>query len=323
MRLDRKHLKIHLLWSLPAACLVIGLTIWYTTLSLRAGYWLGGSSLPGLVCGLLAGGVIAFEMLLWPRKFLRAWRLIATKHWLAAHLWFGLASWPLAIVHSGFHLGGILPGAFMVLFTLTIISGIYGWVLQNIIPKLLLRQVTSETIYSQIELICQRNAADARAMLITAVGPPPDETAPDERLEHELRASRNSAVVVGAIREVGRVRGRTLRTSSVQVDRKDADKLWNAFSEIRAYIEKGRTAQSPFVNAAYSNEYFSGLRRASHSQCAAIINSFEEYCNQRRQFDLQKKLHLWMHSWLPVHIGLSVAVSAMLVLHIYTALRFL
>ncbi len=41
------------------------------------------------VCGIIAGGIIAFEMLLWPRKAFRAWRLIATRHWMAAHLWLG------------------------------------------------------------------------------------------------------------------------------------------------------------------------------------------------------------------------------------------
>lgn len=64
------------------------------------------------------------------------------------------------------------------------------------------------------------------------------------------------------------------------------------------------------------------LKRACDPTCAEIINALEEYCDQRRQFDVQKRLHHWLHSWLPFHIGLSVAVSVLLVFHVITALRY-
>ncbi|MEY2613383.1 MAG: hypothetical protein RL069_2195, partial [Planctomycetota bacterium] len=42
-----------------------------------------GSTLAGLVIGSLAAGIIFFEMLLWPRKRLRKYKLGRTKYWLA------------------------------------------------------------------------------------------------------------------------------------------------------------------------------------------------------------------------------------------------
>ena len=45
-------------------------------------------------------------------------------------------------------------------------------------------------------------------------------------------------------------------------------------------------------------------------------------CDQRRQFDTQQTVHRWLHTWLPVHIGLSVAVTILLAAHIWTALKY-
>lgn len=335
MRLDRRHLGIHLGWGVPSFGLFVGLAFWYVALSWQAGHWLRGGSLPGLVCGVVAGGIILGEMLLWPRKLLRAWRLIPAKHWLAAHLWFGLAAWPIAVMHSGFHLGGALPATLMILFTLTVLSGIYGWILQNIIPKMLLKQVTGETIYSQIDFVSERNVTDAYSLLTSVFGPPPghianaietdDRGRPNEETlaeEIEYLPKRKTAVVVGAVRDVGRVRGRTLRTASFPTDPKNADEIWNAYHRIEPFLLHGRRADATFSNPARAGSFFSNLRRVCDPSCAGIISSLEDYCDQRRQFDLQKRLHRWLHSWLPVHIGLAVAVTVLLGVHVITALRY-
>lgn len=339
MRLDKQHLGIHLLWGLPASGLVVGLAVWYGILSSQAGHWLRGGSLPGLVCGVVAGSIILFEMLLWPRKIFRGWRLIPTKHWLAAHLWFGLAAWPIAVLHSGFHLGGMLPATFMILFTLTIVSGIYGWVMQNVIPKLLLKQVAAETIYSQIDVVSKRNVADAYSLLAGVFGPPPsdisqaitpdEKTLPDEEAinetikeEIEYLPKRKLAMVVGAVRDVGRVRGRTLRTATFPADPKNAKEIWNAYYQIEGFLLQGRRADASFSNPARASAFFSNLRRLCDPGCAEVINSLEDYCEQRRQFDLQKRLHHWLHTWLPIHIGLAVAVTVLLAVHAITALRY-
>ena len=55
----------------------------------------GGSSTPGMTLGEAAGAIILFEMLLWPRKRLRAWR-IGSAQALASALIFGWA-------YSAFH----------------------------------------------------------------------------------------------------------------------------------------------------------------------------------------------------------------------------
>ena len=77
--------------------------------------WPGGSSLPGLIFGVLGGLIILFEFLLWFRKKVRVWRIGRAQTWLRAHIWLGLLCVPLLIYHSGFRLGGSLSTVLMVL----------------------------------------------------------------------------------------------------------------------------------------------------------------------------------------------------------------
>ncbi len=345
MRVDLQHFGIHAAWGLSAGGVCASLVLWYCIACVQAREWLHGGSLPALACGVTAGAIILFEMLLAPRKWLRGWRLIPTKHWMAAHLWFGLASWPLAIVHCGFHLGGGLPTTFMIIFNLTIISGVYGWVLQNIIPKLLLKRVRSETIYSQIEFVSRRNLADAESMLVRNFGVSPnvaqnlgygasavkdslanDATAKDsiaanlEELGNQVHPA--GTLVVGAIRDVNKSRRRSEPTTITQPAQQDAERLWHALSAIKSFLLLGARSGNEFAVASHAQRYFANLRKACDPSSAIVIDALEEYCIQRREFDLQQRLHRWLHGWLPVHIGLSVGVTVLLFVHIITAIRY-
>ncbi len=321
MRFDRKQLGIHLPWILIAAVLTVGLVGWQVVASVRAGQWLRGGSLSGLACGAAAGCIIAFEMLLWPRKYFRRLRLIPARQWMAAHLWLGIASLPLGVMHCGWHLGGPLPTWLMLVFVLTILSGVFGLVLQNIIPKLILRLLPAETIYSEIEHVAEQSVNDLRQALVAVCGPP---AGSEERLlfEDEPKSLHKSTVVVGAVREIGLIRGRTLRTTTVVRSATDRDVLWNAFNEIEPFLSSQRSVIGPFSRPADAARWFAKLRRACSPNSEPVIESLEQCYQQRLQFNLQRRLHHWLHAWLPVHIGLSVSVSVLLVVHIITALKY-
>jgi hypothetical protein len=293
----------------------------YARESAEAGTLVGGGSPSGLLCGIAAGLVIVFEMLLSPRKALRRLRLIPTKYWLAAHLWFGIASLPLAIVHSGFHLGGWLPATFMVLFVLTIVSGVYGMAVQNLLPRWMLRNLPSETIYNQIEYVSKQTVADAEQLLVTACG---RRISTDELLqeEPELEAANTGTIVVGAVRQAGKTRGHTLETRRVARVVEDRDALWNALGEIRPFLLEGRHHQTPVTDRQQATQWFGRLRRVCGEESESIIDILEGMCDQRRQFDTQQTVHRWLHAWLPIHIGLSVAVTVLLAAHVWTALKY-
>ncbi len=320
VRLDRKQLGIHLPWGLFAAALTIALVGWHVIESSRAGQWLGGGSASGLACGTAAGLIIAFEMLLWPRKYFRRLRLFPARLWMAAHLWLGLASLPLAVFHCGWHLGGRLPTWFLILFVLTILSGIVGLILQNIIPKLILQLLPAETIYSEIEHVAEQSINDLRQAIIGVCGLPAG--AESKLSQGESSSHSRSTVVLGAVREIGLIRGRTLRTRTVARSEKDRDVLWNAFAEIEPFLSGDATKSRAFGKPADASRWFAKLRRACSQNSEPVIESLEQCYEQRLQFNMQRRLHLWLHAWLPVHIGLSVAVSVLLIVHIFTALKY-
>ena len=62
--------------------------------------------------------------MLWPRKHFRVWRIGMVKTWLRAHIWLGLLTVPLILLHSGFTWGGQLTTILAWLFIIVIASGI-------------------------------------------------------------------------------------------------------------------------------------------------------------------------------------------------------
>lgn len=323
MLLDRSQFKLHFPFALSAILLLVCGTVWYVAASVEAGVWLGGGSTPGLVCGFASGLIIFSEMLLWPRKALRRWRLFPTKYWMAAHLWLGVVCLPLAVLHSGFHLGGYLPATLMILLGVAYFSGIYGWLVQNILPRWMLRNLPGETIYSQIDHVSALAVDDIRRLITTSCGSRP--TAMDEYANMDFDADEMSltqTIVIGAVRKVGKTGGRTLQTRQAVDGREDRRLLWSAYDNIEAFLLTGAQAASPVNDRREASIWFDRLRRECSPPSHSVVEVFEQACEQRRQFDTQATVHRWLHGWLPLHVGVSIAVSVLLIAHIWTALKY-
>ena len=158
-----------------AFLLILGGGLWQYSLGAK-GSPATGSSLAGLVVGSIAAGIILFELLLWPRKRLRKYKLGRTKFWVAYHLWLGLACGPLAFIHSGFRFGGTFTTLLMALLVLVLSSGVFGWVMQVFIPRWMLGNLPQETIPSQIDDVPLLSAPENRQMRTVALGPKPTNT---------------------------------------------------------------------------------------------------------------------------------------------------
>ncbi len=327
------------MWALPAGGIAISVLFWYLSSSIEHGFWIGGGSAAGLSCGILAALMIVFEMLLWPRKKWRSVRLGPARHWMAAHIWFGLACFPLAVAHSGFRFGGTLTTILVVLLALTVLSGIYGLVLQNIVPKAMLVSLSSETIYSQIDNISRQNFADA-IRLLSAVFPYfEDERAKRYQLNEpgvgdgkelfgaqtpQAELDAKQTMLVGAMHTQGKMKGIAVRTVEVQPAKYqgDAHVLWKSLEEIRPFLLAGRSAQGPVTNRLNASSYFDKLRANCHSESKPLIDALEQWTDQRHQFDRQRTLHHLLHGWIPLHVAVSVALTVLLLVHVITAFRY-
>jgi hypothetical protein len=115
-----------------------------------------GGTWPGLVYGIVGTGLIGFAGLLGARKQLPTLRIGRVQFWMRGHIWLGLVSFPIILFHAGFSMGGPLTSVLLVLFTIIVLSGILGVVLQQFVPRLMMEQVPSEVIYEQADEVLRQ-----------------------------------------------------------------------------------------------------------------------------------------------------------------------
>lgn len=261
----------------------------------------GGTGV-GLVLGTLAALIIAFEMLLWPRKRLRmavasgilsarTWLLGPAKTWMKWHIWLGLLSAPLAWLHSGYLFWDdwfSLPWCLNAVLVAVYVSGIYGLCLQNIIPRQLLENVAAEVPEAEIDAVLAHH-----------------------QQEFERRMTIDLQTYVGVEQVAG--------ASIAEYYRGVA----------RPYLSEGNQ-RSPLAADARAMAEFGKLRQELVRQLVDIslaplilLKDLEELCSFRRQLDLQRRLQSRLHSWLLVHLPLSVLLCFLLAAHILTALKYL
>lgn len=284
----------------------------------------GGGTKIGLLYGLLGLLIIVFELLLWVRKkYLRTWRILGSaQSWMRWHIWLGILCVPIVVMHTGFTLGGPLTTMLMVMFTLVITSGVYGVIAQQIIPRILLDEVPAETIHSQIPHVSERHAWDAEDMILALCGPDPQNRS--KFVFPNRRKAAGGGAVVTKMRRVGAVRGVVLESRRAVGVLKDGRLLRDTFYDVIVeYLLKGRKSGSRLADKTYAARFFGDLQAVSEPEARNAIESLDDLCQQRRQFDLQSTWFFRLHSWLWVHLPLSAALAVLLGVHIYVALKYL
>jgi hypothetical protein len=309
----------HKPWAISVLIVSALAVFWFVAERYTLGEWPRGSSLPGVIFGCAGLLIILFEMLLWLRKRgkLRVVRLIRAKYWMTAHIWLGLLSLPLVLCHSGFRfwnrdLSGILMGVFLIV----IASGVWGLVMQQVIPSRMLDEVPAEAIRSQIGPKLDQLLKEASRLVRITCG---EINAPDSLGEEEDWNSPS----FGVVRTAGVVQDSSLtRRKAVRVD--GAGSLLDFFNKEVApfFTRRGLTRsrlRSATKSAALFGEFKDRLSPAAHP----VIETLEEFCELRRQLARQERLHNWLYVWQCVHIPLSFALLILLGFHIYYSLKYM
>ena len=137
-------------------------TAFYVPYALLAVRGTQGGSAIGIIYGSIGSALMLFAGLLGARKKFPVWRVGRATAWMRGHLWLGLLSFPFILFHSGFSLGAApLTRTLMVLFLIVVLSGILGAVLQEFIPRVITRRVPMETVYEEIDHVCQQLLEEA------------------------------------------------------------------------------------------------------------------------------------------------------------------
>jgi hypothetical protein len=320
--IDRRTIRAHAPWLSCAAVLVVLAAAWFG----MEWAWSdprrmpGGSSRVGLCLGLAAGLIFLFEFLYWPRRFtqVRAWRIGRAETWLRAHVWLGLATLPLVLLHSGFSFGGPFTTLFMLLFLVVYASGLFGLLMQQVIPRKLLDETPEETIYSQIDAVMQQQVYEAERLVATATGNLDVFSEAESAPQYE-----EAALLIGSPREVGAIRERTRHPALEMGVIPYTEALCTSLeSDIRPLLQGRVSRDSPLGTPAKSVEYFRELRRRVPEAAHDVVGDLEALCARHRQLQRQRRLHFWLHCWLAVHLPLSVALMILLLVHVLTSLQF-
>ena len=90
---------------------------------------------------------------------------------------------------------------------------------------------------------------------------------------------------------------------------------------IRPWLGEIIPVKSLLASAARSREFFSqAARLQGGAALAAFLESMETFCNERRQIVRQAKLQRLLHSWLLIHVPLSVMLLLLGLAHVISAL---
>jgi hypothetical protein len=269
-----------LLTSLLTVGLAVAAYVWQLRTNLHGPE--GGSPI-GLTLGILAAGCILFCSALTLRKLFPGSRWLITSTWVRAHIWVGLVSLPLAVLHAGVgRFGGAVEMSLSIIFGLVIASGVFGLALQEILPNRLRRRVPDETIAGQIPQLCQelRHQSDVAAQSILTL------------------EGAGTALSAGG------------------------DRFQQAyFGSIRKFLEEPAVIGDGMASDPEADEQLVFLRR-SLTPGQAVDEALEiisRACRERRRFLLQRASQWWLDGWLQVHFWLTAALLSLLGLHVVFA----
>jgi len=317
----RNFWKLHGRW-LVASIIATAIAVALTILAAREnGRWPGGGSLLGLVYGVLAALIFLFEMAIVFKKtsaFRTQRWMLSAQTWMKAHIWLGLLAVPLVVLHSGGKLGGTLTTTFSIVFAVVIVSGIWGLVLQNLLPRLLLDAAPAETVYSQIDNVGRQYAAEARRLVLLSCGG--DDGAPPALAGAPVAGSHH---IHGAARHVGAQIKRSPHPANDLPEPIPSPAVQNALvRDVQPFLETGDSSHGMLGSRQRNTWYFEDLRLRVAPELRTLVSQLEELCERRRQLNLQRRLHFWLHNWMWVHLPLSIALIVLLVGHVVFALRF-
>jgi len=322
MILDRRQSR----WVLgTGAAAAFALGAYFVYASLASNGPRGGSKL-GLFFAAIGTGVIVFECLLGLRKRHPASPLGRVKTWVSAHVWLGLLSFLLVLMHSGFRWGSGLAGILMWLFAVILMSGIFGVALQNYIPRRMTELVERETIYEQIPTVIRglRMEADERVEFLTAdlgiVEPGLDLVHAGGVKQYFDPAQKKSAAE--KVREVVEKR-KALPQVEIEEGARAALRA-HYLQEIRPYLADSPALLSRRLLGTREqvSAYFNHLRTVMPVAAHDVLRDLEEIAEERRQLLVQRRMHLWLHTWLLAHVPLAFAFLVLIAAHAVLSLRY-
>lgn len=297
MRIDQTHRN----WLMTSVVILLVAGIIYIPYNEITLGGAAGGTVIGIIYGSVGLGFMIFAGLLSLRKRFPVWRMGRAQTWMRGHLWLGLISYPIIFFHSGFSFGhGALTFWMMVLFTIVIISGLVGAALQHYMPRMVTQMVPMETIYGDSSHVVRDLQEEAERIVGDVCGP-----------------------VVAMSATAASASGMSISTVVQVMDKAAVAEMQRFYeNEMLPYLRHAGARGSALANSNTAGAMFKNLRTLLPTAVHEALNDLENICYEKRQIDLQAKLHRFLHGWLFVHIPLSYALLVMGAIHAVVALRY-
>lgn len=297
MRIDETHRN----WAIASAIILsiaVAAYIPYVVLSAHGAR--GGSDM-GLLYGIIGYGFMLFAVLLSLRKKFPIWRIGRAQTWMRGHLWLGLLSYPIILLHSGLHFGHGMARVMMWIFTIVLLSGLIGATLQHFMPRLMTERVPLETIYDQIERVQGQLMKEADT-LIASIS--------DTNSQYGFLVPAASGT-------------RAMATTLLTVEFRAAVQVRDMYEkQVRSYLEHPGGGGHKLADWKHAKDFFSRMRTVAPASIHTLVDDLENICEEKRYLDRQERMHRLLHGWLLCHIPLSYALILMGAIHAVIALRY-
>lgn len=273
-----------------------------------------GSTGPGLVYGTAGFLLMIFCGLLGARRAVRIWRLGRAKAWLNAHIWLGLLAFPLILCHSGFLMGHSLTLWLMILFIIVEITGIIGVMLQQYIPTIMLQMVKNESTFEQIPEVIQKLKMDAAVITACCCGKISGKLSTAQVEEIEKKKAEKLKKDTDFKEKYGKV------APATPDEEKKSLPLMNFYlEEVEPFLSPKYNRDSKLAEQRKAAAVFTHVQTLLPQKLHLALDEIQGLCEERRQLQMQTRLHWYLHSWEYIHIPLSYLLLALSAFHVVIA----
>ncbi|HEY1377133.1 MAG TPA: hypothetical protein VGF55_10090 [Gemmataceae bacterium] len=289
MLLDRRQTP----WAVATVAVGVIAVAVYVWLDRRGPAPLTGGSTVGLWYGVAGSALMIYAGLLSAHRLFPAWWWLGMrKTWLRGHLWLGSLSVVLIACHAHARLGSGVALALWLVLAGIILTGVYGLVLQQVLPGWLARRFPDEAPIGQIPHLCRlfREEADE---LVDQIAPPEAAKAAD--------AGGGFAAEFRAFHE----------------------------EQFRPFLAAPALPRSVLLSDLQAEALFSAFRRRAgvrhgdaSDPAAAALDRLEAVCRDRRRLAEQERMYRWLHAWLLLHVPLSAALLILGAAHVVMSLYY-
>jgi hypothetical protein len=251
-----------------------------------------GNSVVGMLFGIAGSALILFAVALYFIRWIERLSWVPPrKSWLRGHICLGLLSGLLIAFHSGFRLGGPLEVALWVVLGLVLVTGVFGLILQQILPRRLTNRVSCEVPYEQIPHVCSVLRGKAEAVF------------EDLRKAHAL----------------------TVTSMNIALeDLSPSDELQDFYEkQLRPFLSQDYPRDSPLADPLRAQQTFAGMLAWPGVRARPdAVAQLETLCTERRQLAEEERLHRWLHGWLVVHVPLSFVLVILAAAHAFFSMYY-